>query len=43
MGIDLINSLRYQILKKYSSLEDKKIINELICILEDLENNIFTI
>lgn len=43
MDIDLINSLKYQILEKYKSLEDQKKINELIFILEDLEKKINTL
>ena len=40
MDIDLINSLKYQILEKYKSLEDQKRINKLICILGNLEKKI---
>ena len=40
MEIDLINRLKYQILEKFRSLEDQKEINELICILENLEKKI---
>lgn len=37
VDIDLINRLKYQILKKYKDQEE---VNELICILENLEKKI---